>query len=48
MGQIPSGVSETLTREEYHRYRDEDARKQKEKVFAKGVKQIYKEAAAYE
>lgn len=46
MGQIPSGVSETLTREEYHRYRDEDARKQK--VFAKGVKQIYKEAAAYE
>ena len=46
MGQIPSGVNETLTREEYHRYRDQDARKHK--VFAIGVKQIYKEAAAYE
>ncbi len=46
MGIPPTGLSETLTREEYLRYREED--RQKEKVFAKGVKQIYKEAAAYE
>ena len=46
MGMAPTGLSETLTREEYLRYREED--RQKEKVFAKGVKQIYKEAGAYE